>query len=117
LKIDRTDLPRDHNIVEAREHELTMHVFAISAGMVGVCLTGIGLLRVITNQTRAGTVGDDLLAADAVMFMICSILSFWSFKTAHDRRRRIIRWIIDALFLMALTLMVAVCALIVYTLG
>jgi hypothetical protein len=34
---------------EQREQELTMNVFTLSAGLVGVCLRGIGLLRLITN--------------------------------------------------------------------
>lgn len=102
---------------EEHEHDLTMHVFTISAGMVGVCLTGIGLLHVVIAQTKISTFGDDLLAADAVMFMTCCFLSFWSFKTRSAPRRRVMRWIIDGLFMMALALMVVVCGLIVYALG
>ena len=48
---------------EHREHDLTMHVFAISAAMVGVCLTAIGILHFVTSQTRVETIGDELLAA------------------------------------------------------
>jgi hypothetical protein len=48
---------------EHREHDLTMHVFAISAAIVGVCLTAIGILRLITSQSRAETIGDELLAS------------------------------------------------------
>lgn len=102
---------------EEQEHGLIMHVFTISAGMVGVCLTGIGLLRVIIAQTKVSTFGDDLLAADAVMFMTCCFLSFWSFKTSSVPRRHVMRWIIDGLFMLALALMVVVCGLIVYALG
>jgi inner membrane protein involved in colicin E2 resistance len=102
---------------EEHEHDLTVHVFTISAGMVGVCLTGIGLLRVIIAQTKVSTFGDDLLAADAVMFMTCCFLSFWSFKTISAPRRHAMRWVIDGLFMIALALMVVVCGLIVYALG
>jgi len=38
--------------LEAREHDLTMHVFTVSAGMLGVCLTAIGLLRLIATQSK-----------------------------------------------------------------
>ncbi|MEO8418308.1 MAG: hypothetical protein ABI475_06260 [Methylophilaceae bacterium] len=104
-------------LIEEHERDLTMHVFTISAGMVGVCLTGIGLLRVAIVQAKISTFGDNLLAADAVMFMICCFLSFWSFKTRFISRRHVIRWIIDVLFMMALALMVVVCGLIVYAFG
>jgi len=91
-----------------------MNVFAISAGLVGVCLTAIGLLRVFTGNTRINTLADDLLALDAVVFMGCCFLSFWSFKTTVAHRRRVLRLLIDTLFMAALAFMVAICALIAY---
>lgn len=101
---------------EQREHDLTMHVFSISAAMVGVCLTAIGILRLVAAQTRVQTLGDELLAADAVIFGICCFLSFWSFKTGVPRYRRWLRLLVDGLFMLALVLMVAVCAIIAYAL-
>lgn len=102
---------------EHREHDLTMHVFAISAAMVGVCLTAIGILRLVTSQTRVETIGDELLAADAVVFMVCCFISFWSFKTKNVRLRHLLRLIIDGLFVLALTIMVIVCAVIAYAIA
>ena len=61
---------------EQREHEPTMHVFAISAAMVGVCPTAIGMLRLVAAQTRVQTLGNEFLAADAVIFGVCCFLSF-----------------------------------------
>jgi predicted membrane protein len=106
-------MPEDP-LKEQREHELTMHVFTISGGLVGVCLTAIGLLRILTHHTQVATVADELLAADAVLFMACCFLSFWSFKTEKTRRRLTLRRIIDSLFMVALFSMVVVCALIAY---
>ena len=106
-----TQSPRDQH-----EHELTMNVFAISAGMIGVCLTAIGILRLVTSQTNVRTLGDDLLAADAVVFVICCFLSFWSFKTRRDSLCRRIRIVVDVLFMLGLVVMVAVCAIIAYAL-
>lgn len=99
---------------EQREHDLTIHVFTISAGLVGVCLTAIGLLRILTHHTQITTVADELLAADAVLFMVCCFRSFWSFKTETSRRRLALRRVIDWLFMVALFFMVVVCSLIAY---
>ena len=107
----------DEPNLEHREHDLTMHVFAISAAMVGVCLTAIGILRLITSQTRVETIGDGLLAADAVVFMVCCFISFWSFKTKNLRLRHLLRLIIDGLFMLAVTIMVVVCTVIVYAIA
>jgi hypothetical protein len=46
--------------------------------------------------------------------MLCCGLSFWSFKTKRVRRRQVLRLIIDGIFMAALAMMVAVCALITY---
>lgn len=99
---------------DRREHELTIHVFSVSAGMVGVCLTAIGLLRLVAAQTNAQTLGDDLLAIDALLFVLSACLAFWSFKTRSDRTRRRLRVVVDTLFLLALAAMAAICAIIAY---
>lgn len=99
---------------EQREHDLTMHIFAMSAGLVGVCLTAIGLLRVLVSRSRVETIGEELLAGNALCFMVSCLLSFWSFKTPRPRLRAMLRKIIDGLFLLALTFMVAVCILVAY---
>ena len=101
---------------EQREHDLTMHVFAVSAAMVGVCLTAIGILRLVAAQTQAQTVGDELLAIDAVLFVVCTSLAFWSFKTHRPTARRRLRVVVDALFLLGLAGMASICALIAYAL-
>lgn len=99
---------------EVHEHDLTMHVFTVSAGMVGVCLTAIGLLRLITAQTKVQTLGDDLLAVDAMLFVACAFLAFWSFKTKKPRTRQRLRIVVDALFLIGLAGMGVICAVIAY---
>lgn len=99
---------------EEQENTLTMHVFSVSAGMVGVCLTGIGLLRLITSQTQVQTLGDDLLAIDAFLFVVCAFLAFGSFKMRTLKIRRRLRLWVDILFFVALTGMGAICVIIAY---
>lgn len=99
---------------EQREHDITLSVFSISAGMVGVCLTAIGILRLVAAQTKVQTLGDEFLAADAVMFVVCCFLSFWSFKTRQARLRQRLRLVVDVLFMLALVGMVGICSIIAY---
>jgi hypothetical protein len=101
---------------EQREHEFTLQVFSISAAMVGVCLTAIGILRLVAVQAQVESVGDEFLAADAVLFVTCCFISFWSFKTSQPKLRQRLRLLVDALFMVALVLMVVVCAIIAYAL-
>lgn len=106
--------------IEQREHELTMHVFSVSAAMVGVCLTAIGILGLVAAQTQAQTqaqtLGDDLLAIDAIVFVVCSTLAFWSFKSSCPTTRRRLRLVVDTLFLVGISTMAFVCSVIAYAL-
>jgi hypothetical protein len=104
----------EESLHEQREHELTLHLFSISAAMVGVCLTAIGILRLIAAQTSVQTLGDEFLAADAVLFVSCFFFSFWSFKTRHARLRDRLRLLVDIVFLVALLVMAVICAIIAY---
>ena len=104
----------DASTREERDHQLTMNVFAISAGMVGVCLTAIGILRLVATQSEVQSIGDEMLAIDAVLFVTCSFLSFWSFKTRDMSVRARLRSAVDILFMLALVAMVGICAIIAY---
>ena len=96
------------------DHEIVSHIFTISAAMIGVCLTAIGLIRIIIIQKGIATFADDLLAFDAFLFVTCSIGAFWSFKTRHNRRRGFLERYVEGAFLTGLTLVVVACGLIVY---
>ena len=102
---------------EQQEHDLTMHVFSISSAMVGVCLTAIGILRLVAAQTNVQTLGDELLSADAVLFVSACFFSFWSIKTRQSNRRRWLRLLVDCMFMLALLVMVGVCTIIAYALA
>jgi hypothetical protein len=49
------------------EEDLCIHIFTVSSAMVGVCLTVIGLIRVVVTLGTADTLADDLLAGDALL--------------------------------------------------
>ena len=97
------------------ESELSIHVFTVSAAMVGVCLTGIGLFRVY--GLTASTIGDDLLAFDASLFAITCFLAFRSLRTRSMQRRTALQTISEWLFLIGLLLMVVVCLVLTYKLA
>ena len=105
-----SDRPSD----ERRDYELAMHIFTVSSGMVGVCLTGVGLMRVVSTLDSLTHIGDDLIAIDALLFLVACLLAFFSFRLRDARRRRTVRIAADAVFLIALGLMVAVCCVITY---
>ena len=103
----------DANRLEA---DICVHILSVSAAMVGVCLTVIGLLRVVITMQRADTYADDLLAGDSVLFLISAVMSYWALRTRTARRMHRVERIADVFFLLALAMMVAVCAFITWAL-
>jgi len=96
------------------EEDISIHIFTVSAAMVGVCLTVIGLLRVVITLQKADTFADDLLAIDAVLFISSCFLSYWALRTRKRHRMLRIERIADGMFILAMLLMVVVCGFITY---
>ena len=110
-----TEPQRDAN--SHLEQDICIHIFTVSSAMVGVCLTVIGLIRVVLTLGTADTLADDLLSADALLFLISSLLSYWALRSRGLRRMHRIEKIADATFIIAMIGMVVVCALITYTIS
>ena len=97
------------------EQDICIHIFTVSSAMVGVCLTVIGLIRVVITLGTVDTLADDLLAADALLFLISCLLSYWALRSRGLRRMHRLERIADAIFIIAMIGMVVVCALITYS--
>lgn len=82
--------------------------------MVGVCMAGISLFHILNALGRFRVLGDDLLAADALLFLLACFAAFWALRTGHPSFGVIMEKLADTLFLLALTLMVLICGLLVY---
>ncbi|MDZ4821342.1 MAG: hypothetical protein SGJ20_20460 [Planctomycetota bacterium] len=94
------------------QNDLSIHIFTVSAALVGVCLTAIGLFQIIPGFQSVLAIGDDLMALDATGFMTSCGLAYYSLRTT-DRRHRVER-IADAVFLLSLLLMAAICFVLVF---
>jgi protein-S-isoprenylcysteine O-methyltransferase Ste14 len=107
-------LEEDRQSRVALEEDISIHIFSSSATMVGVCLTVIGFFRIIFKLKALNSFGDDLLSVDALLFLAACLLSYWALRTRGQRRRVRTERVADAVFLVALSLMVVVCGLITY---
>ena len=99
------------------KQDLCIHIFTVSSAMVGVCLTVIGLIRVVITLARADTVADDFLAGDALLFLVSCLLSYWALRSRSVRRMHRLEKIADVIFIVATIGMVIVCGLITYTIS
>ena len=85
--------------------------------MVGVCLTVIGLLRVVITIRKIDTMADDFLACDAVLFLISCLSSYWAMRTKSVRRMHRVERFADRVFIGALIMMVGICGVITYAIS
>jgi hypothetical protein len=99
------------------EEDISIHIFTVSSAMVGVCLTVIGLIRVVITFGKADTVADDLLAADAFLFLLSCLLSYSALRTRSKRRMHRMERIADGIFILAMILMVVICGFITYAIA
>src|SRR6266508_3839372 len=99
------------------EQYICIHIFTVSSAMVGVCLTVIGLIRVVITLGTVDTLADDLLAGDALLFLISCLLSYWALRSRSVRRMHRLEKVADAIFIIAMIGMAIICALITYNIS
>ena len=83
---------------------LSQHILPTSATMVGVCITLIGIVRLLESHAAITTIIDDVAAVAAVVFLLSTILSFASLRAAAAWPERYA----DVVFLLGM-LMLVVC--------
>jgi len=106
---------KNETFIEKREESIAPHIFSVSAGMVGVCLTVIGIINIIASYSHGTkTIADDVTLLDAILFLFTCFLSYTAIKTKDRKSRLKLELIADICFLTALFVMVVVCLLIVY---
>jgi hypothetical protein len=89
-----------------RSYTHLLTVLTVSSGMVGVCLTAIGLIGIMKSLSKVETLVDDLLALSGVLFMIAAVLSFLGMRTKLATTWRGFVRALDVLFCVALVLVV-----------
>jgi hypothetical protein len=114
MRPPREDAEADR-LGRAFAHERT--VFIVCASMVGVCLTGIGLIRIVERFGPLRTLSRWLLAVDALVFMVGALLSFAALRTLVLGRWSRFLPVADGAMLLGLVVIVVVCFTLVFTLA
>jgi hypothetical protein len=86
-------------------HLLTL--LSVSAAMVGVCLTAIGLVGILKSLHKLEMIVDDMLAVAVLLFVGCSFLSFLGIRTRIRKKWQGFSLTVDILFCLGLLVLVA----------
>jgi hypothetical protein len=102
---------------KVNEHAFThmLTVFSVSAGMVGVCLTAIGLVKIVSNAKGIETLFDDLIAIDSILFGIAALLGFRGLQRFVGHQLPLSPKLMDRVFQVALGLMIVICGVITWS--
>lgn len=89
-------------------------VLSVSSGMVGACLTAIGLIGIVKSLNKIETVVDDLLAVGMLVFMVAGALSFVGMRTRVGRKWRHLVRGLDLIFCVGMLLVVVAAVLLTW---
>ncbi len=98
------------------EFDIIIHIFSISATLVGVCLTVIGIFNVTRRLSHIKSYGEELLALDALLFLATCIHSYIALRNRRQERKHRFEHITEQMFFAALVLMAFICVFIVFEL-
>lgn len=98
-----------------KTRELLLALLPVSGTLAGICIAALGLVNFKARAQEITTITDDLLGFTALGFLICCYLMFWALSTPQEARLLRLARLADGLFLIALTALVAVGFLILYT--
>lgn len=110
-------LARDRHEAALLDERTCRMICPIASAMVGVCLTGIGLLKVTAVAHGGRTTADDLLAADALLFLVATLASYFALRIQSHNRLHWLERVADAAFIIAMSLLTLACFIITYTLS
>jgi hypothetical protein len=106
----------EKQIEQEVEVDLCLLIFSVSAALLGVCLTVLGIFKLLTHIKELQTYGDELLAINAALFLFSCLLAYWALRARGRRRMRGLEILADVVFLVALCMMALICGLITYAL-
>lgn len=98
------------------DDSINNHILNQSSMKVGMCLTLLGLIKVVEGVKNVKSVVDELLAIDALAFLISSIVSYYALKQMEAERKRKASRVGDLIFTGAIFVLIGVCAILAFEL-
>ncbi len=86
------------------DEDICVHIFTTSAAMLGVCMTVVGVLHVVTVLRNVDTLGDDLLSVNSLVYLGACLSAYWALRTRRRKRNQFLEGLADWLFLIGLVI-------------
>ena len=103
----------DENFLEKKEENIAIHIFSVSATMVGVCLTVLSLLAIRKSLNKIESLAEELVAVDSFLFLTACLVSYVAMRIKERKRRYRLEKVADIFFLVAISCIVLTSVLLV----
>ncbi len=114
---DLTSMTDDNDTIQpASDDQLQERILSTSGGMVGVCATLIGLVKVV-ETTQALSHVDQYAGCNAVLFAFSALFAYLAIRTPRlARSRRLFATAADLLFVIGLVILAGIALTFAYDL-
>lgn len=100
---------------DARHERILERLLSAATSMTGICVGLLGAVNAFARSRNIETLADDVLAMNALMFLICCYLVVWGLRTGSRRTTARLLRAVETLFLASMTLLVAIGFFVVYS--
>ena len=100
---------------DLRNERILERLLSAATSMTGICVGLLGAVNAFSRSQKIDTAADDVLALDALMFLVCCYLIVWALRTRSRHRTAQLLHLTEYLFLAAMTLLVATGFFVVYS--
>lgn len=95
---------------EKLNEQIYTQILNQSSVKIGLCLTLLGLIKVVEGVKNVTSIVDELLAINAIAFLISSIASYYALKQDGDSKRKAGK-VADIIFTVSLFILAMVCGI------
>jgi len=100
---------------DARHERILERLLTAATSMTGICVGLLGAVNAFARSRNTETLADDVLALNALMFLVCCYLVVWGLRTGSRRMTARLLRVVETLFLASMTLLVAIGFFVVYS--
>ncbi len=103
------------NVEDPRDaRELLLSLLPTSGTLAGISLALVGIVNLKVSSTKIETIADDLFLSASLGFVVVCYLIFFAVRHLHTERLQYWTSLIDILFLVSLTVLMASGFVVVY---
>jgi cbb3-type cytochrome oxidase subunit 1 len=103
-------------IKKSLERNTAVYVLYSAPGMLALCMTMIGLIKIYAGLQQSESLADNFLAIDCVLFLVSFVFSYLALRTLAATRRVRFEKVADIFFLAALVVLSMVAVFVTLTL-